>query len=202
MVLQPFLQCGPRTMQPNHRIVRRETELGRDLGDRNHVHDHAPENLRVLGLQLLGLSQDAPAVGFWIDCWQLGFIECQRRRAFSAELVDDDVANDAADPRLGPTRVLNLIRALERTLRGNVQRFLGVDASSDASTHDREQAIAPPCKCIADRVASGAGVWLHLHDLSSIMSLERGYFNLFKDLPRIRRPHRGVRVRGPARQDR
>lgn len=62
MRLQALLQGGACTMQPHHRVVRREAEVRRDTADRDAIDDDPTQDHRIVRLQLFCLDQDAPAV--------------------------------------------------------------------------------------------------------------------------------------------
>jgi hypothetical protein len=127
--LKALFQRDARSVQAHHRVVRREAQLDGDTTDRHAVDHHPTQDRCVFGLQLFSLDEDTPAVAPSVGYGGELELVCRKDGLgpFS-ELVEQDVAHDPAQPRLGPSWISHLPGALQRPLDGELDDLFGVDA--------------------------------------------------------------------------
>jgi cation efflux family protein len=156
----------------------------RDVGDGHAIDDHASQDLCVLRLELIGLNQHAPAVEVaLVDGGRLELVDWEQRFSPPAQLVEQYVAYDAAEPRLGALRIAHLIGSFERPLEGALQHLLRVDAGAAMTTHHGQKLFALCPEGTADRVPGRAEIAGGLlHELAqscsrtgSVSTLSKGY---------------------------
>lgn len=150
--LEAFFQRDARSVETHHRVVRREAQLDRDATDRHAIDHHPTQDRCVFGLQLFSLDEDAPAVAPRVG--SDGELELVCRKdglGLPSELVEQDISHETAQPRLGPGRISHLLRALQRSLDGELDDLFGVDTCASTLAYEAQELLSARCHRVVHR---------------------------------------------------